>query len=124
MADTAVLNAEPVRPEVRKEKGLPSKTFEDAVQQEEPVNKATDAKSEDAPKNQNGTNGTNETGVGLKENNIGKDQPISSDGITNGETKHPTKESFQKEELGGKSKATTPETNGSQGKDFAGAVSN
>ena len=122
MADTAVLNVEPARPEDRREEGLPPKRFADAVQQGETVNDTIDAKSGDASGNQNETK--NGTSLGLKEEDIARDEPIRTGNITNGKVNDEKQENIQKMELGGKSEATTPETIGSREKDFAGAVRN
>lgn len=120
MADTAVLNTELVRLEDRKEEGLPPKSFTDAVQQGEPVDETTDAKSGNSSENVKGMSGT---GVGLKEEKIAQDKQIRTDGITNGNMNG--KENAQKMELEGRSEATTPDTNGSEEKkDFVGAVRN
>lgn len=120
MADTAVLNAEPARPEDRKDEGLPPKSFADAVQQGETANKMADTKSDNAQESRDETNGT---GVGLEEEKIAQDEPIKTDGIANGDVNE--NENVQKMELGGKSEATALETNGSEEKkDFAGGVRN
>ena len=120
MADTTVLNAEPARPEDRKEEGLPPKSFADAVQQGKTVNDTVDAKSRDTSRNQNETNGT---GVGLKEEATKRDEPIRTDNITNGKVNDEKQENVQKMELGGKSEASTPKINGFKEK-VNGAVRN
>lgn len=119
MADTVVLTAEPAMPEERKEEGLPPKSFADAVQQGETVNETADTKSDNASESRDETKGT---AVGLEEKRIAQDEPIETDGITNGDVNE--KKNVQKMELAERSEATTPETNGPEKKDFAGAVRN
>lgn len=119
MADTAVLKAEPARPEERKEEGLPPKSFADAVQQGETADETAHTKPDNASESRDETNGT---AVGLEEEKLAQDEPMNTDGISNGDVNG--KENVQKMELGRKSEANTPETNGSEEKDFAGAVRN
>lgn len=110
MADTVVLNAEPSRPADREDAKLPPKSFADAVEQGPAVDETVDAKSGSTPQSQNEKNGTQ---VGLKEENILKDEPITTEGIANGNVKDAGDENVQKVEVGDKSNTTTPEINGS-----------
>lgn len=120
MADTAVLNAEPARTGEGKEEGLPPKSFADTVQQGEIANKMADTMSGNAQESRDETSGT---GVGLQEEKMTQDEPIKTGRITNGDMNE--NDNVQKMELGGKSEATAPETNGSEEKKgFTGAVRN
>lgn len=121
MADTAVLNAEPARPEEREKAKLPPKSFADAVEQGPTVDETVDAKSSNALQSENETNGTQ---IGLKEEEVAKDEPIATEGITNGKVNDAGNENVQKVEKGDKSEDITPETDGSDedSKSFAEAV--